>query len=168
VGDERERVLGRLTAEWSLERLNYDALPAAASRLLELDLDTPRLRQLAGQDTPSYWSTHPLFERMMEELSIEKPPPLKARRMLAVEIAHAIVSGGLAPVEGARRIGGIWSEVMEEDSLNDLSIFTGLWSEWDDWHLRDDGGDYPQKLENQIVENARKLIQQYPNRLPLA
>lgn len=70
--------------------------------------------------------------------------------------ARKMVAGQVSPAEGARRLWIIWTDNREE--FPELVVFAGLHSEWDDWHLRVDRGDYAEKLDADMVEQARALL----------
>lgn len=72
---EADQILLDLTSAWALGRLSYAELPASAASLLACGLDSPGLRELAGQMRPNFWATERVFVRTMSELGVEKPTP---------------------------------------------------------------------------------------------
>lgn len=93
--------------------------------------------------------TRDRFVQALGELDIEMPDQQSALWSLVREKAADIVSGRVAPYEGASWIWGVRDRVERE---GDLRIFVGLASEWDDH--RDSRGVY----DKEIIEAAQGLL----------
>ena len=70
-------------------------------------------------------------------------------RVLTRSWAGAIVAGTLPPYEGARLLWRAWSELLRPD---DLTVFVGLASEWEDDPAHRD------EYEQDILEAARNYL----------
>jgi hypothetical protein len=129
-------------------------LPALAMLALESGLDTPSLRELAGELHPTWADSGPLFERVLHELGIASLTPPQSAQALACHYAEQILSGVITPYEGARRI---WWDVAnnlwdDREKWQQYSIFVGLASEWEDYEAG--RPDY----EQGIRDEAKKLL----------
>ena len=153
-------------ALWSLGRLKSEELPVIASTWLAGGLDSPSLRQLAGEASPIMSDVAPLFERSLAELELRAPGKEEALHRLARYYAERIINGTMSPHEGA---GMIWWEVTNQlDTPSPLFLsFVGAASELDEIpDILEDGADrreYVRELETSIVANARKLLEEEPN-----
>ena len=110
-------------------------LPDLASAALEAGLDSPSLRELAGELCPTWADSGPLFERILHDFGLALLSRHHAAGVLARHYAEQIISGTLSPYEGARRI---WSDVAnavwnDRDGPRQYLVFVGLASEWEDY-----------------------------------
>jgi hypothetical protein len=127
-----------------------EGLPWLAADALSRGLDSPALRELAGAPAVDHQQNRDLFIEAMRELGAEAPSTQDASRALVRHWAEEILSGTLAPHEGARRIWWKgWEALARPD---DLAVFVVLASEWeDDLDHRDD-------CEQDIIAAARALL----------
>lgn len=126
-----------------------EELPAIATEALSNGLDSPSLRLLAGTPSTEVRDARDLFVKACHELGIEEPSDSNARRQLVRHWASQIVDGSLSPRAGAGLIW--WKAANPLNKPNDLILFVGLASEWDD------NPQHRAELDQQIVEAARAL-----------
>jgi len=99
--------LREAAAFWTLDLLHLigsEKLPQVACSALEQGLDSPALRQLAGELKPVASESVPLLIRALGELSICQPDRNAARLIVARFYARQILDGSLSPYDGACRI----------------------------------------------------------------
>lgn len=144
-----------LLAKYVLGLLPVEALPGMALDAIQAGYDSPSLRQLAGANEHDTEEAHRLFGKAIQELGLPIPQAPEAGLTLARDIARLVVSGAIAPYEGAKRI---WNQIYTRLSeLKQLKPFVGLASEYeDDLDHRDD-------YSRQIIEEAKSLIDQGAN-----
>jgi hypothetical protein len=127
-----------------------EALPDLAANALVRGLDTESLRELAGTPAREVRDSRDLFLRSVSELGWTIPDELTARRELAIYTASEMADGRLEPYEASS---WIWhSAWWQLGTPNDLGVFVGLASEWED---------HPAKrpeLERLMVQQARSLV----------
>jgi len=119
-----------VAAKWVLGLIPSEALPRIATAALEAGLDSPSLRQLAGELHPTLGTEGPLFEEILDEIGVGIPDRSRAGLVLARAHAADITTGTLSPYEGACQIWSIESDV--EGLLPDLGSFVYWASEWQD------------------------------------
>ena len=129
--------------------LALERLPALATDALVRGVESPTLGELAAQDRSDVRESRDLFLRVLEELGVELPDPDRARWILVLETAHAIVDGELTPGVGAGNIAYWRLDIRDE---GDLRIFAGLASILED-HPEDIA-----ELDEQIVAEAGELL----------
>ena len=153
-------------AYWSLGQLASDKLPEIATDALVRGLDSYSLRILSGERDPILAEVGPRFEKSLSELGIAIPGPYEAGMKIAHHYARSIVSGVIAPYEGAKII---WHEVFWElDGPEELRFFVGAFSEYEDFMTAGSIEFYGKRrcievrrdIEVRIVEKAKKLIAQ--------
>lgn len=118
-----------------LGKLSSSELPHLAMFALEAGLDSPSLRELAGELHPTWADSGPIFERILRDFGITQSSKPQSINALARYYAEQILSGAISPYEGALRI---WQEVANElwgdrELWQKYSIFVGLASEWEDY-----------------------------------
>jgi hypothetical protein len=136
------------------DRLPSSELPELAMFALEAGLDTPSLRELAGELHPTWADTGPLFERVLLDCGIATSPRLQAGNDLARHYAEQIISGAVTPYEGARHI---WHDVAQQlwhnlEAVQPYLVFIGLASEWED------DEEHRPDYEQDIRDEAQKLL----------
>jgi hypothetical protein len=131
-------------AKWVLGLLPSNELPDFATQALESGLDTPALRQLAGELQPTMRDARPIFKKALAQLGITLPSRPDAGLIIARHYAKEISDGTLSPYEGARRI---WREIQLEvkDLKPRLDPFVYWASEW---------GDADDPARREFCENA--------------
>jgi hypothetical protein len=137
-------------------------LVAFACKALENDPKSETLVVLAGEIQPVMSVVGPLFERVLNELSITKPTKLDAQLDVAHYYARAIKTGALTPYEGACKIWWKVSNEIEHPSELLLS-FVGAASEIEDLPERYKNETYDptpniEEYKKQIVEAANRLL----------
>jgi hypothetical protein len=140
-------------AKWVLGLLPSESLPEIAATVLENGLDTPALRQLAGELRPTMRDAGPIFQKAVVELGITLPSKPDAGLIVAREYATEISEGITTPYEGARRI---WREIQleVEELKHQFDPFVYWASE------REDADDPARRefCENAIRAAARNLL----------
>jgi hypothetical protein len=119
-----------VAAKWVLGLIPSEALPRIATDALEAGLDSPPLRQLAGELHPTLAEAGPLFEEILDQVGVGIPDRSQAGLILAKAYAAHITDGTLSPYEGARQIWRIQLDV--EGLMFDLGSFVYWASEWQD------------------------------------
>jgi hypothetical protein len=140
-------------------RREFDILPSSelpdlAATALEVGFDSPSLRALAAESHPTWADCDSLFRQILRELGISINRS-SAGLVLATHYARQIVFGSMTPYDGARNIWwNVANRVMQEKEIwNQLRIFVGLASEYED---------YPPgrpEFERQIRDEAKRLIE---------
>lgn len=97
-------------AEVLLGEVAPDSLPAWAAEALVGGLDTPALRELAGQPVGESSGVRDMLVKVMGELGEPVPSLPESRVLIVSALANAILSGDLAPEVGAKRVWMQWSE----------------------------------------------------------
>jgi hypothetical protein len=155
---------------WALHRLESEELPKIAADWLAEGLDSRSLRELAGIAYAEMSEVGPLFDKALAELMIAIPKKDEALMFLARHYAQQIVDGVVTPYDGARKI---WWQVSNSlDAHSQLLMpFVGAASELEDLPERtaEDGYDrkeYAAELEDSIISNARRLLEETPIQAP--
>ncbi len=117
-----------VAAKWVLGLIPSEALPRIATDALEDGLDSPSLRDLAGDLHPTLGAAGPLFEKILYEIGVGIPDRSRAGLVLARACATQIRDGTLSPYEGARQIWRIQIDV--EGLMSELGPFVYWASEW--------------------------------------
>jgi hypothetical protein len=119
-----------LAAKYRLDLLPLSVLPQVAVEALQMGVDTPSLRLLAGESGSENDESQNLFEKSLKELGVEIPNQDEAGMIVSKSIAQEVLDGEIGPYDGARRI---WSDVyIHNPSLKSLRGFVGLASELED------------------------------------
>lgn len=130
--------------------LPSEALPDVATQALVRGIDSPALRELAGTSPGEVRQAADLFRAAVEELGEPLPDRDAALWWLVRRAARQVVSGDLAPYEGAL---WIWRNAAHEvEEEGDLRIFIGLSSE------REDHPDASEQIDAEIVRAAAELL----------
>jgi hypothetical protein len=139
-------------AAWQLVlgELPSEALPRLATDALMRGVDSPALREHAGQSAEDVRASQDLFRTVIVELGLPTLNQAEAARALARAVAEDIIAGELSPAAGAQWIWRSAYHRVEEEG--DLRIFVGLVSELED-HPEDQTA-----IEAQIVVAARELL----------
>jgi hypothetical protein len=139
-------------AAWQLVlgELPSEALPRLATDARMRGVDSPALRELAGQSADDVRASQDLFRTVIVELGLPTLNQAEAARALARAVAEDIIAGELSPAAGAQWIWRSAYHRVEEEG--DLRIFVGLASELED-HPEDHTA-----IEAQIVAAARELL----------
>jgi len=125
-------------------------LPSIATDALVRGIDSPSLRELAGQAPRDVRESVDLFVAALDELGIDMPTEQDALWKLAQLTAAQITSGAINAYDGAQWIW--WNLSHRQEREGDLRVFIGLASEWDD-HPSARG-----ELDAAIVDAARDLL----------
>src|SRR5881296_1271755 len=138
-------------AQWVLGQIASERLPLVAQDALEAGLDSPALRELAGEANPAMSDAGPIFDRALKELGLALMTRSEAGLVLAKMYARQILTGAFGPYEGARRI---WREAWNRECDERLSSFVYWASEYEE-HL---DPDRRTECERGILEAARQLV----------
>jgi hypothetical protein len=96
-------------AEVLLGEVAPESLPGWAAEALVGGLDTPALRELAGQPVGESSGVRDMLVKVMGELGEPVPSLPESRVLIVSALANAILSGDLAPEVGAKRV---WDAVV--------------------------------------------------------
>jgi hypothetical protein len=119
-----------VAARWVLGLIPSQELPQIATEALEAGLDSPALRELAGELHPTLDASGPLGEEILDEIGVGIPDRSRAGFVLARAYAAQINDGTLSPYEGARQIWRI--QIGVEGLMPELGPFVYWASEWDE------------------------------------
>ncbi len=119
---------------------------------LEAGLDSPALRQLAGETSPTLSSVGPLFDRALDELGFARATRAEAALILATAYARQILTGTIGAYDGARRI---WRYAWNEDRDQRVAPFVHWASEFEEY--RD--ADRRTECERGIMEAGQALVE---------
>jgi hypothetical protein len=134
----------------SIGDMPAEELPNLAADALGRGIDSPSLRRLAGTPRDDVREARDLFVEAMSELGVTLPPETDGRRALVLFWAREMVDGSLSPYQTSRLI---WWEGWEKlGRPDDLTVFVGLASEWED-HPDDRG-----ELEQEMLTAAQALL----------
>ncbi len=141
-----------ILARHSLGLLPVEELPDLALNAIQAGYDSPSLRQLAGASAHDTEEAHRLFAKALHELGLPVPPAPEAGLTLARDVARRVLSGAIAPYEGAKRI---WDHVYTRfPDLKQLKPFVGLASEYED------DAEHREDYSRRIIEKCKSLIDQ--------
>lgn len=115
----------------ALGLLLSENLADVALLALEDGCDSPSLRILAGLTAAEADEARAMFDRALVELHGAVPSKRDAVRCLARETAKEILSGTMAPYEGAKQIWELSLRIPDEN-LPELDSFVYAASEWED------------------------------------
>jgi hypothetical protein len=121
-----------LIARWVLEDLGPEEVPGLAVDALEAGCGASSVAVLAGLDHPTRREVEAELPELLRHLGLIRPDRREALRIAGNACAHHMVDGSIAPLAGARRLSWIANEFWGTDTFEQLSIFVGLASEWDD------------------------------------
>lgn len=123
------RALQLAASKWVLGAVGAESLPESATAALVAGCDSPSLRRLAGLSGQADIETTRLFETTLSELGLTVPIAREAVMMLSHELANMIVTGAIAPYEGAKQIWELTLRVPQE-RISQLDSFVYAASEW--------------------------------------
>jgi hypothetical protein len=95
-----------VVARWILGLVPSEELPDIAVHALEVGLDTPALRQLAGELRPIMRDAGPIFEKVLVELGTRLPTKSEAGLIVAREYATEITEGSSLRMREHAEYGG--------------------------------------------------------------
>ena len=152
-------------ALWALGRIYSGQLPRIALQWLELGLDSPTLRILAGETNPIMSDVGPMFETVLEELNFSVPSSGEAVARLVSEIAQKIVDGSVSPYQGAVDIEQLSYDYAEWEQEDFDGRFEPLTMEYEEFGYEihrewseEQRQQIKAELDEKIIEEARKLI----------
>jgi len=138
-------------AAWQMAvgRLASERLPELATDALVRGLDSPSLRELAGQSSGDVRDSADLFRVALRELEFEVPDAETAEWRLARKVATEVTVGTTSPAHGANELWRTYHSVKDND---DLRVFVGLAS------MLDDSPDDIEEIEADIVAAANEFL----------
>jgi hypothetical protein len=156
-----------------LRSLTSDELPAIAVEAVMSGRESPSLAALAGAtraDSPAdLWD---LFSRSLTELAIAPPTRLEAAEYLKLLYARRVVTGALAPYDGAAGIVALMQEVERElpergryvgESFG-VARLVGLYYSWGDVPSGDDAS--RRRIELALKQACGRLAEGVPDPVP--
>jgi hypothetical protein len=142
-----------LQAQWKAGSLRADRIHNIATELLEAGFDTPAIVRLAGMMGASSWEVEPILEEAFREMGLAPVDDRTARWRLAYESARQIASREVTPLEGAKQL---WVLASELDLPKPLRYFV---------YLAADYGEGPRDpkaeekwFDERIIETAEELL----------
>jgi hypothetical protein len=148
--------VGVLLAEWVLEQLPPERVPALCVEALEAGCRSPAVAVLAGLTTPTRADIEDYLPALLREIGLRRPSHDESLKTLVDAIAHKIVAGEVDPVAGAAHIWALWGYSSEGDDRSvawlDFRPFIGLASECEN------PGPHVAKYEADILQEARSLL----------
>ena len=149
-------------ARFVLRLVPPEALPDLACRALEAGFDSPSLRLLAGESSPTWEPAAALARATFAELGLATLSEAEAKLRVAQHWAKLLLAGDLTPYEGARHIADeCCSARLDPDAPWDA--FYSLASEHEDY-LGERASDPERydalvsRCEEEIHEAARRLV----------
>ncbi|MFH0727106.1 MAG: hypothetical protein V2B19_12300 [Pseudomonadota bacterium] len=91
-------------ALWILDLLAIDHLPEVALDALEVGLDTPALRMLAGLVSNEVEDAPQIFTQALKELGLPMLSRRDAACIYAISVSKQILNGELSPQDGADKL----------------------------------------------------------------
>lgn len=132
-----------------------EELPMIAARALAEGQDGPSLRQLAGLSRAEYLESRELLRRVVEELGLTALPGEKgAVSELVRSVARQIVTGTVAPIEGAGALAAYGPSLDWWGPLWQVAYLADLW---------DEDIDARAEIERGIVREAHVILAERPN-----
>ena len=152
-------------ALWALGRLYSEQLPQIALQWLELGLDSPTLRILAGETNPIMSDVGPMFETVLEELEFAVPARDDVVTQFLKGVSCRIVAGTVLPYEGACEIERILYDYEDVADEKFSGIFEFLTLEYEEFvheiHRKYSEAQRQRikaELDAKIIEEARKIL----------
>jgi hypothetical protein len=140
-------------AEWELESLAPERVPALAVAALERGCELPEIAVLAGLDRPLHADIEDEVVALLRRIGWSRPTRDQAVKTVVDALARRIVDGSVPAAAGAHRLWRLANQAGFGGPLwTQLSIFVGLASEWDDHE------ELRPSYEAQIVDAAQDLI----------
>jgi len=128
-------------------------------------LDSPSLRILAGIGKTDPSETRTLFEKALRELNIEIPTLEYAAELIVVDYCEKIISGRLTPLNGTQKMVNNVSYKNINIDIDELLIFVGLLSEYDDfgddYHIEYYGEEHCKGIQFEILERIKLEANNY-------
>jgi hypothetical protein len=148
-----EPTFEELLARWVLEDLAPEDVPAIAVDALTRGCDGSEVAVLAGLNRPTRREVEDELMPLLPRLHVERPSERAALKTVVDACAKRMVDGTVSPSSGARRL-WLWANDVfdEREQFEQLSIFVGLASEWDDHE------EYRAQYEVEMVDEAAKLL----------
>jgi hypothetical protein len=145
-----------------------EQLPEIATEALCTGLDSPSLAALAGESprAASPHELHLLFERVLRELEVDRPTPVRAAEILRDYSARRVVSGEVSPHFGAEAIvRGVLDRVRDDlppgeylGSGLGITRLVGLFYDYDLVHHEGLGTE--EEVNNAVVEECRRILEE--------
>ncbi|MEU4715514.1 hypothetical protein AB0F73_17900 [Micromonospora purpureochromogenes] len=124
--------------------------PMIAAQALAEGLDSPSLRELAGLSRGEYREARELLDQVVDELGLpELPDDDQAVWEVVVSYARRLVSGAIAPVEGAHAIAAYAGSLGFPEPLATFAFLADLW---------EDNAAERVQLEQDMVREAEAML----------
>lgn len=109
-------------ALWTLDLLEIGYLPEVALGALEVGLDSPALRLLAGLIGNEVENAPQIFTQALKELGLPTLSQRDAARIYAIAVSKQILNGELSPQDGANKLWDASIQVNNPD-FHELDTF---------------------------------------------
>lgn len=154
------------SAYWALDKLPGEELPGIAVTALQAGFESESLVILAGERPGPRRDLADLFTKALAENNVVIPDRSEAVLLVARYYAQQIVDSSIKPYSGLE---GIVSDAcyLLDQTPDDLLVFIGLKSEYDDFSDSQHVSYYGQKycdeihrdIDSQTRDAARKLLE---------
>jgi hypothetical protein len=130
--------------------LASEELPMVAAQALAEGLDSPSLRELAGLSRGEYREARALLDQVVDELGLSGlPDENQAVWEVMVSYARRLLSGVIAPVDGAHAIAAFGGSLGFPEPLATFALLTDLW---------EDNAAERAQLERDMVREAEAML----------
>ncbi len=150
-----EDALEVAACQMAVGKLVSEELPELAAQALVRGVDSPALRELAGQRPDDVRASGDLFRVALSELGIDLPDSDVAEWRLACRVAAEIVAGTIEAENGARKL---WRASHRVQDRSDLLVFAALATE-----LEESPGD-TDDIKAEIIAAAQNLLSRFEYR----
>ena len=134
----------------SCGELRREEIPLVAAGLLEMGIDSPTVRELAGLTGVESSQAHDLFRRVLQEMGRSTPTLNQAARIIARDLASRAVAKG-ANLRGLAASGARLAAAL--DYHTDLMPFYVADDQYDD-----SGMWVPADVDQELLRHARSLL----------
>jgi hypothetical protein len=136
-------------ALYTLRLLPGEDMPGVGVSLLEAGVDTPAIRELAGQESATLRDTGDLFERVLAELRRPEMAFKEAVIIVARDLARKVILGTMTAREAAQRGDSYCSRVQYHDALSPFVAYADDYECYPDRHA---------EIDAAVIKYSRELL----------
>lgn len=145
--------LAELAARYRLGELRGEDLPDIGVSMLEADIDSQAIREMAGLDRPTLRDAADVFERALGDAGQTVPSIEDARRLLIRSVLERVVRGEVDPGAGAYDAWWRVCDLPDDERLGPEWLrLVGLASEYEYW------SEGRVQLGEEIIAAAREAL----------